>query len=147
MSGSIGKWPDVKEKLICVTGWAREGLNNEEIALKLGITISTLYQYQIDHLEFSEALKEGKEVIDFAVENALLKSAMGFKYLEETVTNKGDVVTIEKNQAPSNTAQIFWLKNRKPKVWRDKRQVELSNGEEMTEEEINERLKAIEKSE
>jgi hypothetical protein len=72
---------------------------------------------------------------------------MGFKYLEETVTNKGDVVTIEKNQAPSNTAQIFWLKNRKPKVWRDKRQVELSNGEEMTEEEINERLKAIEKSE
>jgi hypothetical protein len=137
------RWPEIKEKLTQVTGWAREGCTNEMIFNNLGISQDTFYQYKKKHKEFADAVKIGKEVIDFMVENALLKSALGFKYTEEAVTNKGDIVTIEKNQAPSNTAQIFWLKNRKPAVWRDKRQVELNSRSEMTEDEINERLKEL----
>lgn len=93
------KWEQVKDKLILVEGWAREGLNNEQIAEKLEINPDTLYQYQKKHPEFSEALKRGKEIVDYEVENALLKNAL-----------EGNI-----------TAQIFWLKNRKPNKWKDKR--------------------------
>lgn len=92
------KWEEVKEKLVLIEGWAREGFTNKQIAEKLGINPDTLYQYQKKYPEFSETLKKGKEVVDYQVENALLKSAL-----------EGNI-----------TAQIFWLKNRKPQQWKDK---------------------------
>jgi len=138
------KWPEIKENLICVTGWCREGATNEMIAERLKIGLSTFYKIKSKHVELRDALKEGKEVIDFMVENALLKSAMGFEYIEEAVTNKGDVVEVRKTQAPSNTAQIFWLKNRKSKQWKDKHELEVQDGTaELTEEQIEARLKEL----
>ena len=101
------KWDSVKDKLILVEGWARDGLNNEQIANNLGINPDTLYTYQKKYPEFSEALKKGKEVVDFEVENALLKSALS-----------GNV-----------TAQIYWINNRKPKQWKNKRNDETNNDE------------------
>lgn len=79
-----------------------------------------------------EALKKGKEVVDIQVENALLKRALGYEFVEVTkeLTDAGLLVTKEvtKQQAPDTTAAIFWLKNRKPNEWRDKTQTELSGG-------------------
>lgn len=92
----------VEPKFVLIEGWARDGLTDEQIAEKLGIHISTLYDYKNKHDEFSEVLKKGKEVIDYEVEKALLDKALS-----------GDT-----------TAQIFWLKNRKPKQWRDKQVIE-----------------------
>jgi hypothetical protein len=124
------KWPDVKEKLTLVQGWARSGLNDEQIAANLGIALATYYDYKNKYVEFSEAIKKGKEVIDFEVENALYKRATGYKYIETTkeLTEDGFEVTKEvvKEVAPDPTAMIFWLKNRKPKDWRDKQDLELS---------------------
>lgn len=90
----------VKPKLDLIEGWARDGLTDEQIAEGLGIHVSTLYDYKNKYPEFSEALKNGKEVVDYQVEKALLTKAL-----------RGDV-----------TAQIFWLKNRKPKQWRDRKE-------------------------
>lgn len=78
--------------------WARDGLTDEQIADKMGITTSTLYDWKNKYSEISEALKRGKEVVDVEVENALLNLA-----------KSGNV-----------TAIIFWLKNRRPDKWRDK---------------------------
>ncbi len=110
--------------LILVEGWARDGLIDEQIAHNLGIGVATFYEWQKRYPEFRDALKKNKEVVDREVENALLKSALGFTYTEQVVTNKGDVVEIVRQQMPSVTAQIFWLKNRKPDQFRDKREVE-----------------------
>lgn len=85
------------EKLILIRGWAREGLSNEQIAHNAGISETTFYKWQREHAEFAQALKQGKEVVDFMVENALFKNATG-----------GNVA-----------AQIFWLKNRKPDKWKE----------------------------
>lgn len=141
------KWEDVKEKLILVEGWARNGLTEEQIAKNLGIGVSTLSKYKVEHIEIVEALKKGKEIVDFEVENALLKRALGYKYTEvtkERILRKDErgqpsvdihgfptyemVVTrtVKKEVAPDTTAQIFWLKNRKPKQWRDKQDIEHS---------------------
>lgn len=127
---------NVKDKLILVEGWARNGLTDEQIAKNLGIAYSTFREYKNKHLALSAALKNGKEVIDFEVENSLLKRALGYKYKEVTKelvrdpkTKKEELkITKEviKEVAPDTTAQIFWLKNRKPQEWRDKKDIEHS---------------------
>lgn len=118
------KWGDVKSKLILVEGWARDGLTDEQIAKNLGISKDTFYRYKKEHPDFSDSIKKGKEIVDYEVENALLKTALGFEhtYKDQKVTKDGDVIDYEHTEyiAPSNTAQIFWLKNRKPKQWRER---------------------------
>ena len=102
----------------------------------MGITFQTLYKWQDKYSELREALKKGKEVVDREVENAMLKRALGYEYDEvtqEPVTDKDTGITemrvtkrVTKQIVPDVTAQIFWLKNRKPEEFRDKRDVELS---------------------
>jgi hypothetical protein len=112
-----------EEGLLLIEGWARDGLVDEQIAYNMGITSRTLRDWKNKFPSVSSALKKGKEVVDRQVENAMLKSALGFHYQEEAVTNKGEVVSITKFEKPNTTAQIFWLKNRKPDTWRDKQEI------------------------
>ncbi len=60
----------------------------------------------------------------------MLKRALGYEFKEITqeLTEDGMRVTkvITKQQAPDTTAQIFWLKNRKPEEWRDKKETEIT---------------------
>lgn len=95
--GKYQRWLE-PDGLLLLEGWARDGLTDEQIAENIGITATTLYEWKNRFPEISEALKKGKEVVDYQVENALLNKALG-----------GDT-----------TAQIFWLKNRRPDKWRDK---------------------------
>jgi DNA-binding XRE family transcriptional regulator len=123
---------NVKDKLLLVEAWARNGLTDEQIAKNLGISKDSFYKYKREHTDFSDSLKRGKEVIDIEVENALLKRALGYKYDEvtrEVNSDTGKLVVskvVTKEVQPDTTAQIFWLKNRKPLEWRDKRDVEHS---------------------
>jgi hypothetical protein len=131
------------DKLILVQGWARDGLTNEQIAHNLGIAVGTLYEWKKEFPEFDEALKKGKEVVDREVENALLKRTQGYTVeLRKTFkvkvtdydTNGRKVRETEELQtgvdevyvAPDTTAQIFWLKNRKPAEWRDRQGVDIT---------------------
>ena len=113
-----------EDKLILLEGWARDGLTNEQIAKNIGIIPNTLYTWINKKKEIKESLKKGKEVVDFEVENALLKKALGYTITlhKQKVTKDGDVVDTEEEMhvPPDTTAQIFWLKNRKANKWRDK---------------------------
>lgn len=133
--------------------WARDGLTDEQIAENLDISVASFYNYKNEHLEFLESLKKGKEVADYEVENALFKKALGYnakvkkafkvkevlyengKRLKET--ERIEYAEDEVHIPADTTAQIFWLKNRKPNVWRDKQELEhkANNGilDEMTE--------------
>lgn len=101
--GKYTKWLE-DENLTRLEGWARDGLTDEQIANNMGINVATLYRWKNEHDEICAALKKGKEIVDFEVENALCKAALS-----------GNV-----------TAQIFWLKNRKPDKWREKQQSDTS---------------------
>lgn len=94
----------------------------------MGIGYTTLKEWLNRFPTLSATLKEGKIPVDLEVENALLRNAMGYDY-EETVTEieelgggrqKKHVRKIKKHRPPDTTAQIFWLKNRRPDRWRDK---------------------------
>ncbi|WP_099205640.1 transposase [Scatolibacter rhodanostii] len=118
--------------ILRLEAWARDGLTDEQLAKKMNITPSTLYDWKKKYSEISEALKKGKEVVDIEVENALLKRAKGFEYCEEKIemeTNGAGqvlsrkVVQVVKQVAPDVGAAVFWLKNRKPDAWRDKKDI------------------------
>ena len=111
---------ELKDKLILIQGMARNGLTQQQIADNLGINVDTLIEYKKKYTDFSEALKKGKEVVDIEVENALLKRALGYKYDEVTYENGVETKRVTKEVQPDTTAQIFWLKNRKPNNWKDK---------------------------
>lgn len=116
-----------EEGLLLIEGWARDGLTDKQISKNIGISESTLNDWKKKFPEFSESLKQSKEIADRQVENALHKTALGFYYEEDMVTNQGDVVRVKKYSKPNTTAQIFWLKNRKPADWRDKQEIEQTN--------------------
>lgn len=130
--GKYQRWLE-PEGLQLLEGWARDGLTDEQIADNMGISTSTLYDWKNKYLEISEALKKGKEIVDIQVENALLKRALGYSYSEVTTEKDGNKIKqkITKKQViPDTTAQIFWLKNRRPDKWRDKPPIDDSNATE-----------------
>lgn len=121
-----GKYTDwlTPEGLLKIEGWARDGLTDEQISKNIGISRSTLNVWKDRYSDISDALKRGKDVIDRQVENALLKRALGYEYEEVKEKFEDGVITertvTKKEVVPDTTAQIFWLKNRKPDKWRDK---------------------------
>ena len=152
--GKYQEWL-TKEGLLRLQGWARDGLSDEQIATNMGITDSTFYEWKKKYSEISEVLKEGKDVVDRQVENALLKSALGYKYDEVTEERRDDmlVVTkvIHKEVQPNTTAQIFWLKNRKRLEWRDRVENAITGAdggsvkvETLTDADVDARIKELE---
>lgn len=141
------------EGLLLLEGWARDGLTDEEIASKVGVSRSTLNEWKTKYPDISDTLKKGKDVVDRQVENALLKRALGYKYDEITKELSVDPDTgeerltitkvVTKEVQPDTTAQIFWLKNRKPDEWRAKREVE--DGDKMELERLDDILAEMRK--
>ena len=108
-----------------------------------------IWESPIQHLKngknkypaISATLKKGKEVVDTEVENALLQKALGMTKtiqkpikLKEVLYDNGkrtsekehiEFVEEEIFIPPDTTAQIFWLKNRRPDKWRDKQKDEV----------------------
>nr|DAW12253.1 MAG TPA: terminase small subunit [Caudoviricetes sp.] len=131
--GLYKEWLEA-DNLIRLEGWARNGLTDEMIAHNIGITTTTLYDWKKKYPQFAEAIKRGKEVVDIMVENALLKSAMGYSYDEVTQIGIEDgetgekilvpVKVVTKHVQPNSTSLIFWLKNRKPEAWRDTKNID-----------------------
>jgi len=116
-------------------GYARDGLNDEQIAKNLGIHKSTFYDYQQKFPEFSDAIIRGKAPVDIQVENMFLKRCMGYEYEEETrkmgLDKDGnpvvkEIVRIKKHIPGSVHAQETWMKNRMPDKWREKQHIEHS---------------------
>lgn len=88
----------VAPRLDEIADWVRNGATEKDVAERLGISERSFYEYKNEFSQFSQVLKKTRDAVDGEVENALLQSAL----------------------SGNTTAQIFWLKNRRPKKWRDK---------------------------
>lgn len=135
----LGKYDDwiTADGLLRIESWARDGLTDKQIAEeKIGVSERTFTRWKCDHPSIMSALKKGKAPVDTKVENTLLESALGYyKTIREPIkvktkkqlAGKGtleeehiEYVEREVYYPPNVTAQIFWLKNRRPDKWRDK---------------------------
>lgn len=107
----------------------RLGATNEDVADFFGVAVSCIHRWRDAHPEFEDALKSGKESADAKVEQSLFQRATGYSHPDVHVSNyQGDVTItpVTKHYAPDTTACIFWLKNRRPDLWRDKQEREIT---------------------
>ena len=139
----VGEWLE-KDGLIRIEGWARDGLIDKQIAHNMGIAHRTFIVWKEKYPSINAALKKGKAPVDIAVENAMYKSAIGYKvtvkepmklkrirYEEKRRIEEEYIEQVEKEIyiTPNVTAQIYWLKNRRPDKWRDRREVDVTNND------------------
>ena len=128
MAGRRDKYAThVEPRLEEIAGWCREGLIEAEVCKRLGVGVTSFTEYKRLHPALLKAIKEGKEIADYRVEDSLYQRAMGMD-VEETHQEfkEGKLVSerkVKKHLAPDPTSMIFWLKNRKSKQWRDKQEV------------------------
>lgn len=116
--------------LTLLRAYARDGLTYKQMAEKIGVSEAGFSLFRKKYPEVAEALSQTRELVDFMVENALLKSALGYKTREvKTKLSKPDkfgnrhteVETIEKEIAPNPTSIAIWLNNRQPEKWKRNR--------------------------
>ena len=125
------------------------GATDEDIAVFFEVDRSTVNRWKISHQEFCDALKAGKSVADDRVERSLYERANGYTHDEDKIfMHEGQpvVVPTKKHYPPDTTAAIFWLKNRRPDEWRDKRMLEqttIHNLTGMSDEELMEELDRV----
>lgn len=141
--------------------WARglsmQGFTMDEIADRMLVSRTTIYNWMREYEEFLDAIKTGKELPDVQAEQALFKKVIGFEYVEKkvivTIDEKGNqkparIENTTKIFMPDTTALIFWLKNRRPDRWRDKTDIELNvknnDIEQMTKDELESKLMELE---
>ena len=134
-------------KELVLAGW-----DDKKISAFFKINVSTLTRWKQKHTEFCTALKDWKKEADLIVEKSLYQRAQGFNYTEvttefikigETKTPAEKTKEVTKQYPPDPTSMIFWLKNRQPDKWRDKKDVVVT---ELTKEERDAeliRLKAL----
>ena len=127
-----------KDGLKRIEAWCREGRSEKEIADNMNVSVSTLRTWKQKFSEFAKAFElddeEKVKIRDEKVESALLKKALGYRYMETTYERATDedgskkmVVKrqVEKQASPDLSALTFWLKNRQPEKWKEKQEKEI----------------------
>ncbi len=165
LKGKAGRKPlyevlDIRSKLEAITGWAKQGSTDQELAEMIGVGITTFYEWRKKIPEFYEALKKGKQVANGELINVAFKQSSGFYVVEEVAVKVKDFVTIETAPEtadkpakvrvmevervetvpvkrfvnPNAAALIFMMKNRLPNDYKDKVETEVNiNGSLATE--------------
>lgn len=100
------------------------GATLPQIAKFLGVDAATITRWMESHPSFCAAIKETRELADSKVEQSLYKRACGLVKTVERPTKDGGIVTLKEEVPPDTAAAFIWLKNRRPKEWRDKQEVE-----------------------
>ena len=111
------------------------GLTDEQLAYTFGVSRQTIENWKKSP-EILLHLKKGKEVADQMVERSLFERANGYSHPEDKIMQyegKPIIVPTTKHYPPDTLAAIFWLKNRKPKDWRDRQEIEHTMPEHLLE--------------
>ena len=108
------------------------GATDASLADFFGVCEATLNNWKIVHPDFLESLVRGKTVADAEIANALFHRAKGYSHDDvdiRTVSNGANMgseivqTDIVKHYPPDTQAATWWLKNRQPKLWKEKSEV------------------------
>lgn len=108
---------------------AKLGATDKELAESFEVTESTIANWKSAHPEFLDSIKKGRQIADAEIASKLFHRATGYEHPEDDIRSvNGEIVITPtiKHYPPDTTAAIFWLKNRRPDLWRDKVENQLS---------------------
>ncbi|NEJ15498.1 hypothetical protein GR211_22025 [Rhizobium leguminosarum] len=124
----------------------RTGAIDTDIAEFFNVAVSTVYEWKNAFPEFSEAIKRGKAKVDREVADKLIDRAMGAKFVvqkevklksvsyvngkKDSEEERVEVVDLHMEAPPDTQALIFFLKNRRPDLYRERQEVEHSANKE-----------------
>ena len=108
-----------------VEGLCKLGATDEDIANFFDVCVSTIDTWKNKYPEFLGAIRNGKELADIRVAEALYKKATGYTYETEAPTRDGPV-KLTQYAHPDTAAAFIWLKNRRRDKWSDTRREEIS---------------------
>lgn len=114
--------------------WAEKfallGATDKDLASVFEVSLSTIEAWKRDKVEFLNALKRGKMIANANVAAKLYHRAMGYSHKAVKISSSPDgkehITEYMEHYPPDTTAAIFWLKNRRPDLWRDKVHQEIS---------------------
>ena len=139
--GKYAKWL-TDDGLLLLSSFARDGLTDEEIADRMGISPATLYRWKNSHKVICEALKKNKEIYDNEVVESLHKKTLGYKVkvkknmkvkkieydatTGKKILEEERIVTVQDEVyvPPDTMAQMYWLNNRMSDNWKARRNEE-----------------------
>jgi DNA-binding XRE family transcriptional regulator len=103
----------------------RLGATDADLAGFFDVSEQTINAWKKAHEAFLESLKAGKALADAEVADKLYRRATGYehsavKIVANATTGQEHIVPYTERYPPDTTAAIFWLKNRRPDLWRDK---------------------------
>lgn len=128
--GGVSYYPKIIAKaggLENIAKFMESGATGQQLAEHLGVLRITINVWRKKYPEFGEAYSAGKEAADDKIERSLFERAQGYEHDEDHVVyedGRPKTYTAKKRYPPDVTACIFWLKNRRPDVWREKSEVD-----------------------
>lgn len=110
----------------------KEGEPEKKIAKKCGVSLAMWHIYKNNSKAFKMLVNNNKREADIKAENSLNKLVNGYhEYSEELIkirVNRDEevikIVKVKKYYPPNQASIAFWLKNRRPKQWKDKTDIE-----------------------
>ncbi len=122
-----------EENLTKIKDWMQDGCTLTDLAKRMGISRATLRSWREKHKELADVITEGAIPADNNVENSLYQRAVGMtvterhyeeRYIKETESFvKVLAKEVVKELPPDTKACIYWLQNRRPEKWQDKRDI------------------------
>ena len=135
------KYPEQARKLALL------GATDAQMADVLGISTDTLHEWKKKHPEFSDSIEAGKLKADAEIAASMYHAAKGYSHPDVDIrVIEGQIVKTElvKHYAPDYRAASLWLRNRQPKLWRDKTETAVTvTTADMTDEQIAQRLASL----
>jgi hypothetical protein len=111
------------------------GATDAKIGAFFGVSEQTINTWKSRHAKFLESITRGKEAADAEIAEALFHRAKGYSHAEDDIravamgAGGGSEIVITptiKHYPPDTQAASLWLRNRQPKLWRDKVDLEHS---------------------
>jgi hypothetical protein len=105
------------------------GATDKKLADFFEVEESTINEWKLVHADFAESITRGKEAADAEIAQALFHRAKGYSHPEvdiKVVASEIVQTPLVKHYPPDTAAASLWLRNRQPKLWRDKQDLEHS---------------------
>lgn len=105
----------------------RFGATDVELAQFFDVSLASIMKWKVRYPEFLQSLKVGKEAADERVVRSLYHRAMGYTYDSTKIfmpagREEPVYAPYREHVPPDTVAAIFWLKNRRPDLWRDRQE-------------------------